>query len=333
MGSIIRALDVDRPRWLRRFNDYLPRHGVLSPVCMRTPIYLVSSSLMDRVCPPEARCYDPLFAEEAARALDVVERRLTELVRDLREPWQLLLILERAERIIEQVADEAASRARRVECTVFACLGCYVRHPPPLEGVEPGPAIFVDVERLEQVAEDVEPLTASLRVYGVLHEGLLRLVVAHESVHALCDVGPSDSPSRRLRQTLHGRVVEESLATYYGLRYSGLHDSDRRAVEYLVAAKQPLEYRAFWAWKHLDERQVDSYLLAWAKLDGLTPLNRGLHALLEPLSVAWLSTWLLRPYAPLLMAALRSWPTPTPTHSLAFWKLVSLRLMASAMRM
>ena len=273
LSSLIRVIDVAKPHWLQgQVLDYLPSSGPLELVSLRAPVYLVSSSFMDRVCPPRKVCYHPTSAEEVREALNRIAEELRRLREKFSDPSQLWSILDESRRVIDRVADEAASRVKPTECTLLVAMGCYRRVQPceSLHGVEPGPAIFIDVDRLEVVAQELEVMIgANLDSHEKrwLREGLLSEVIAHEHVHSLCDAGPSDSPSRRLQDTFFGRVIEESLATYYGVKHSHLYGLGRQALRFMITAKQPLEYRVFWKWEVFSEHFVDQILLAWAGLD------------------------------------------------------------------
>ncbi len=239
----------------------------------------------------------------------------------------------------------------KVKCTIIETLAFYTPAPPQIKGVEPGPAIFISPEKIDRIIdEELAGIVEALRPWNKDYEirstkqDLFKYVLAHEITHSYADIAPVTAPQKKYKDTPISRIIEESLATYYGLM-----NIDNQIIENWILTKHPPEYRAAIAWKTFPNETPYKVLQKWIGLLPHIPilehpytlrtsyieLRRYLRYLTPPyLTPTRGRTKTTEPYILSVLLTIKTLATWLTLYSITnrnedtFWKLLALQLLA-----
>ena len=129
--------------------------------------------------------------------------------------------------------------------------------------------IAVNVERVEELGNEIQntfkKVSDKYREKTLLFE-LTRSVIIHEILHSYTDLALSNSPRKILKRSnipqFYFRVIEEALASYYGLSVLN-HNLLGRYSLIRILNDSPLEYRSSITFLTLNSRLAELTLKAW----------------------------------------------------------------------
>ncbi len=349
-----------RPNWLNNdLLDYLPTRSPIGLASMRSLILIAPDDLAKELCPSEKVCVSPDAVDSLARAWDYVSRELHKLLEEC---------FRGACRDIDSIFNEVSSYIDRVvdrvnptECVGIERLGCFLSTVPSDLRIElsrkigvnvEGPLIVVNLDLIEELCEEsAKELSLKEDSYTLesMKNHLLSSVITHEVTHAFTDLSSCAAPKREFRtkrSTFYYRMIEESLATYYGLAKELDYSNEVRYVLLKSLSSSPLEYRAGLSWNLIG--YANEVLKAWTGVTSVYPsesiraLASLIHALLDipeslitiripPIRLRHLIWDMVHRYVHVLIRTFARYETIKKLTSL-LWKLLAVKLAIIAPR-
>jgi len=143
--------------------------------------------------------------------------------------------------------------------------------------------IAVNVERVEELGNEIQntfkKVSDKYREKTLLFE-LTRSVIIHEILHSYTDLALSNSPRKILKRSnipqFYFRVIEEALASYYGLSVLN-HNLLGRYSLIRILNDSPLEYRSSITFLTLNSRLAELTLKAWQRMASIGDFIRIIH--------------------------------------------------------
>ena len=220
------------------------------------------------LCPPRRECFPIEVFENARRTLIYVQNNLHKS----RTLHELKKIIEDLNHYI----DDRIKDVSTIECVDTFNLGCFIPqtlrdYSHELEVLKSlhGPLIVVNVEGIEnEVHNTINKLGLMDKEYLInkLSNLLFESVLTHEIFHAFTDLSNDLSPRKLLEvyeaSKFYYRVIEESLATYYGMQLLK-HDIYATYLRAKLLNNSPLEYRAGILWEYFGHKLASSVLKTW----------------------------------------------------------------------
>jgi len=292
-------LDVVEREWVRYgyLLDELSGARPINVAAARARIVLGDSSLVDSYCRP--RYCIPLseaakLGEALDKAMDIFSSSLANVFSDRRmsEAFSRRRLTELDASVSEAIAimDMYANRIEMRMCRDLGALACFVASKPiyiDSKRIDP-PAILINVAGVEELIDSIDVIQVRDRyTMDSLRNKLLASILIHEVLHSFTDMSPESAPRNRLREVCRGAyhtIIEESLATYYTLKYFLENPSGAKIM--IVARllnELPLEYRSGLTLLHSLQDPVNLLLRLWTRLLMLTHdyLEMTLHELIH----------------------------------------------------